>query len=1070
MEKIEADDLEVLMPLWPDISSDRFIYEMTRKKENYELKLDAIEKVPDVPGVPLKDQEVMSRIFSVYTTMDRMFGFRGFGTGKTCLMSFIEEKTKRDSISGQYRPALILVPNETLEKSFKNEILNFCTNGVYRPSIKKGEELTEEMRKRRLEVALKTTYRVEKYDTFLNRLKILTDSDIENIKYTYSNRDIYMDEIHTIRIQDVKNRKKVSITGKKYVSLYNTLHKFLHTVENCRIFALSGSPMWDTVSEISAIMNLLLDLDSQLPTGKKFLDKFFDKNDNLINKDKLRQAFIGRATFIRPMMSSSKKIEMGVKDPFVKHVTIFPDKLSKTQAQVVERKAIEEKGKSSFSRSQRDASIMTIPLPNGTIDSGYNIFTKYVKRVENVKRKNKSTQIEYFELPATLKDAISTNGKPDIKKLQIYGTKMASVIKQVLDNPKEITFIYDDEVRGCGGVIMAGLLLEFFGLKRATGAGSIKNPSEKRRFVVISSESHSSIISEPLHIRELLDSANRPENRYGDYLQVIVGSATIGIGITIKNMRQFHSLLPHWNLSATDQAEYRGFRVGSSKALEPNERYLKIFRHCIVYSDKNGTKVKESFPSESGLSTKETIDLHVFRIAEEKDYKIAQVTRLIKECAIDCALSYKRNVLENDVDKTRECNYQDCNYKCFEYPSNMINKDGRVWDYFVPESSIDSVNKNLLFSEKEKSEIQKNIIEYFSTRFYFDMTRFLSGNEHGNIIVLDAIYDMIKNRTVVYNRYGTACFLKHDNNILYLETSINNEKSQLGNSFYTEKRLLTRVVPFSDIIDSLLYSNDLDKMDILCKTLKREIKSKSFEDFTNVFANLSFKSKILIYELLFIHSLENNKFKKLVDYIGNTLLGDPIFVIDNNQVHVLYYKEFKGTSYAASSQEIIPSGKTRILQDKVWKFVTDIEQEKQLLSAVKIVQKAQVQSIDDKGTGIYGAEVGNVFRIRTWNKEKNEFTRGINCASVNQDVLVSYIVILAKKFGKDIYPKVEKNKRSKAELAQAIKDYTDKIDIKNMSEQELASIYHLLFTFGKRDVICNYLKQAMLKHGLVSIG
>ena len=66
--------------------------------------------------------------------------------------------------------------------------------------------------------------------------------------------------------------------------IYKEMHRFLHLIENKKVLLLSGTPMKDRPEEISTIMNLILPTNQQLPTGKKFLNKYMENGK--IKEDK----------------------------------------------------------------------------------------------------------------------------------------------------------------------------------------------------------------------------------------------------------------------------------------------------------------------------------------------------------------------------------------------------------------------------------------------------------------------------------------------------------------------------------------------------------------------------------------------------------------------------------------------------------------------------------------------------------------------------------------------------------------------------------------------------------------
>ena len=144
----------------------------------------------------------------------------------------------------------------------KDEYFSKLTDSELK-ELEKGEavELTEEKEKRRLNVSIGKTYEIVKYSDILDsgkKGKGLPSDEV--IIRDYSNRIIIIDEIQNIRMQPNEKAK----------SRYSNLFHFLHTVENCTVIVMTGTVIWDKIYDAAGVFNLLLPLDEQFPTGKKF--------------------------------------------------------------------------------------------------------------------------------------------------------------------------------------------------------------------------------------------------------------------------------------------------------------------------------------------------------------------------------------------------------------------------------------------------------------------------------------------------------------------------------------------------------------------------------------------------------------------------------------------------------------------------------------------------------------------------------------------------------------------------------------------------------------------------------
>ena len=423
----------------------------------------------------------------------------------TCTSALIVEHFKNTLIGGKPRePAIVIVPNSKIVRLYRNEVINRCTReGVYVPQQNPVElrkekigmnfKMTEMTQERRLKAAIEKSYKIVTLETFLFRKFSVKDSegnivetrdekriprDPKLIRKRYSNRVIIIDEVHKIR---EKPKRKGNAAGNEGLEekQYEEMHRFLHALEGCRVILLTGTPIWDQVHEIASLMNLILPEQEQLPTGKRFMKEFFDNKKNLIpEKAKiLRSKFRGRVSFLRQMVTTASKDEMGVKKPWLKYITVYPSAMSNFQYKYAKKArsevktvSITYKSKSGenvvafrdikggpLSMTARDAATFVFPViskdKGGSAavtkgEYGNVAFNKNVEKYFNgraYKYKNKDTE-----------NAI----KEDLEK---YSSKFAAIVKEIKNNPDELVFIYDEFIVGGGGSINLALVLQAHG-------------------------------------------------------------------------------------------------------------------------------------------------------------------------------------------------------------------------------------------------------------------------------------------------------------------------------------------------------------------------------------------------------------------------------------------------------------------------------------------------------------------------------------------------------------------------------------------------------------------------------
>jgi hypothetical protein len=213
---------------------------------------------------------------------------------------------------------------------------------------------------------------------------------------------------------------------------------------------------------------------------------------------------------------------------------------------------------------------------------------------------------------------------------------------------------------------------------------------------------------------------NLPKNKDGEFVKVVLISKAAGEGVDFKNIRQIHVMEPWFNMNRIEQIIGRGVRNLSHCRLPFEQRNVEIFLH--------GTSDGE----------KETADLYIYRLAEQKSIKIGKVTRLIKETAVDCILNIAQtnftvekwkdlaknktvtietssgNTVEYTIgDKpfTEICDYMDnCSFQCLqrqELPElSDVNKITNNHDFGFIAHEVQEYFPTLVTGEKDGEKLQ----------------------------------------------------------------------------------------------------------------------------------------------------------------------------------------------------------------------------------------------------------------------------------------------------------------------------------------------------------------------------
>ena len=122
-------------------------------------------------------------------------------------------------------------------------------------------------------------------------------------------------------------------------------------------------------------------------------------------------------------------------------------------------------------------------------------------------------------------------------------------------------------------------------------------------------------------------------NKDGHKIKVILISKAGSEGIDLKFIRQVHILDPWYNMNRLEQIFGRAVRNKSHKALSFDKRNVQIFMHGTILDD----------------NTEESADMYMYRVAEFKAKQIGQVSRVLKESAVDCIINHQQNNFTQEI-------------------------------------------------------------------------------------------------------------------------------------------------------------------------------------------------------------------------------------------------------------------------------------------------------------------------------------------------------------------------------------------------------------------------------------
>src|SRR5690606_13846930 len=285
---------EEYIPYYPYISDPAFNSLIYAKKEF---------KYPIVSGNVLPYQRFVSTFLSTRTPYQNLLVFHEMGTGKTCTAVKTVEQILSEN--GPIKRALVLLKGQSLIDNFIYELVNVCAPEKY-GYLKKDE---------RVKSKLRSKYEFWTYETFAKNITLAQYA-------SYSDHVIIIDEVHNIITKSMEE--------------YTPIHSFLHNVQRCKVLLMSGTPMRDLANEIAYVMNLILPLDKQMPTGNEFNSLFITRG-SIKNADMLKEYLKGHVSYVKSSISNVVKRYIGQKMGSLEHFIVFPTYMSGFQSGIYEK-------------------------------------------------------------------------------------------------------------------------------------------------------------------------------------------------------------------------------------------------------------------------------------------------------------------------------------------------------------------------------------------------------------------------------------------------------------------------------------------------------------------------------------------------------------------------------------------------------------------------------------------------------------------------------------------------------------------------------------------------------------
>jgi hypothetical protein len=728
-------------------------------------------------------QKFISRFLSPRTPYRSALLYHGVGVGKTCAAITVSESYLREFPG---RKVYIVAP-PNIQEGFRRTIFDReglkivkggmnhhrgCTGDVYLDLTGSFTEPNKSVIETRVAKAIKSRYEFFGYTSFYNYiLQILSalpkgasPDKLEQMKFAqlrneFSNRLIIIDEAHNLRDNPMETEDDTaddatpadSSDAKAGKKLTPFLKEVLSTAEGASLILMTATPMYNSFTEIIFLLNLLL-------LNEKFerlrVEDVFDVRRQIFvpgGREALGKVASKFISFMRGENPLTFPIRLEPVAPT--RVMRWPSKSpkgepidSQERANCIRLQCVSGSFTSESEELYKKESLSIVTSSEGLgitnmdilIQAGNFLFpgeeNEFLDRIrqqgfENTFSKEKRGSTVQFR---NVDEEVGASWLHE-SKLPASSGKCAVLLNR-LNGCRGVAFVYSRFV--ASGALTIAMVLEANGYtcwnremgflaegnqgrdgrkcalcpryERGHGTvpkegGTAEHSFKPARYVLLTGSEELS----PNNAKSI-DAARAATNVYGEDVKVIIGSQIAGEGLDLRYIREVFVFDSWYHLNKLEQIIGRGIRNCSHAALPLEKRNCTITLLVNSYAD----------------GETETIDMYSYRQALRKAITMGNVTRVLKEYAMDCSLNKeailvnnldpvarlydsqgldRKNVSINDVPLTPMCDWlQTCEYDC-KYGDNkamnmeisMEMQDTSTYNEYTAQSQLNKIRMYL---------------------------------------------------------------------------------------------------------------------------------------------------------------------------------------------------------------------------------------------------------------------------------------------------------------------------------------------------------------------------------------
>jgi superfamily II DNA or RNA helicase len=567
----------------------------------------------------------------------------GLGSGKSISAINVAENANRKVI--------VMLPR-SLRDNFIEEIITYIPE-FNRP--KNWKELNDEQRRKiQLELERKiikkysfissnagnSAEKLEKLDLKSQNFNEVSDNDLKDFATSFKTLDnslLIIDEVHTLISNmvnpDAKNGTKI-------------LHMIMNA-KNLKLLFLSGTPVVSNPFELGVLFNMLrgyLTISKELSKEKftafpenydDFWKYFVDAKENKIkNKEIFQERIVGLVSYYQGSRNNDKR-------------DIYPEKLKMRKINVrmseyqwkvyVKQRRFELDEERKIKYSTKQFVKLVNKKPARSMATTFSVGTRQICNYalpEGIEKPKRKGVLELPDLNKVLMEIPKIALTVDLEK---YSPKMKAILTHINEiNGKSLVY---SEFVSLEGIGIFSRILEENGFTNFEKIPEFSPNLKNKRFAIFSGNTSDSLR------RKILDTFNAQNNLHGEYLRLILFTASGAQGLNTRGVRSVHIMEPYWNYNRIEQIIGRAVRTNSHIDLPFAERDVQPFVYMSIPPDNVNVDIT--------LGEKLTTDQRIFQQAVQKQVLLDSFLEAIREMAVDCELNHEHN--KETVKECRIC-------------------------------------------------------------------------------------------------------------------------------------------------------------------------------------------------------------------------------------------------------------------------------------------------------------------------------------------------------------------------------------------------------------------------------